>query len=91
METKDRWTTTGSGSLQAKQEDGGGAMSTMDPIPMVVPGIETTPIILCRHEWRIVENFYIEISRTERAYAAYCVKCLELQTVQILLLTKKEK
>ena len=62
-----------------------------EPIPMVVPGIETSPITRCRHEWRVVENFYIEISRTERSYASYCVKCLELQTAQILLLAKKEK
>ena len=31
----------------------------------------------CRHEWCVVENFYTEISGTERAYAVYCVYCLK--------------
>ena len=61
--------------------------STTTPMPIMEP----IHLPHCRHEWRIVENFFLEISRTERSYAAYCVKCLELKSAQILLLSKKEK
>ena len=41
----------------------------------------------CKHNWRVVEGFYKEISREERSYLAYCTKCLETEEV-ILKLNK---
>jgi len=41
----------------------------------------------CRHQWRIVENFYTEFSRNERSYVAYCVYCLKSKAV---ILTNKK-
>ena len=36
-----------------------------------------------RHQWRIVENFYIEFSRSERTYAAYCIHCLQSKSIKL--------
>lgn len=30
----------------------------------------------CDHEWRIIDNFYKENSRTNRLYPVYCIFCL---------------
>lgn len=60
---------------------------TVTPMPIMEP----IHLPHCRHEWRVVENFFQEISRTERAYARYCTKCLETGTAQILLLIKNKK
>ena len=38
-----------------------------------------------QHQWRVIENFYMEHSRTKRLYAFYCVHCLKSQTVEVSL------
>lgn len=35
------------------------------------------------HEWRVIENFSTDITRTKRNYAAYCIYCLFSKTVEI--------
>ncbi len=42
----------------------------------------------CKHEWRVIENFYAEISRSHRSYAAYCVYCLASEAVEVKLTDK---
>jgi len=40
---------------------------------------------LHRHEWQVIENFFMEVSRTERMYAVYCVQCLKSKVIIINL------
>ena len=39
----------------------------------------------CRHEWRVIENFYRESDKKNRVYAFYCVYCLDEVKVNINL------
>ena len=55
--------------------------TSIDPFSDTIP----SPGWDCRHEWRVIENFYAESSRSERTYGVYCVHCLESRAVEITL------
>ena len=44
----------------------------------------------CVHEYRIVDDFYIEVDRTKRVYAAYCCFCLKVTSLIIDITEKKQ-
>jgi hypothetical protein len=37
------------------------------------------------HQWHVFDNFYEEISRTERKYAAWCGECQESRSIIVKL------
>jgi len=37
----------------------------------------------CLHDWRVIENFYNELSRDKREYIVYCTHCLDARLLTI--------
>jgi len=60
---------------------------------MIQPsGIPTVPV--CQgdgHEYRVIDQWFVEHSRTNRSYAAYCVRCLRVGKVDFDLLVEVKK
>lgn len=51
----------------------------------ILPEVPVIPNIVssCRHEWRVIPDFYNEESRNVRVYIFYCVNCLTSRAMKI--------